>query len=111
MSRTSPVLDSRARERLICYNPLFGKLMLTSAQQPLEVRVRDLSGAGIGFQADRPVPVGQDVVVRLSKSSAGSVIRFNARIVHCQQTSEQSWHIGCQLTEHALDAILDYLVS
>jgi hypothetical protein len=110
MSRDALSLDLRERERLCCHQRLFGKLMLPSVEQPLEVRVRDLSGTGIGFQAASPVEVGQNVTVRLSKSPAASVIRFTAKIVHCNHVGE-NWNIGCQLTEQTLDTILDYLVS
>jgi hypothetical protein len=106
----TPVLESRKRERLLCHTPLFGKLTVPSLPKPLDATVCNISGTGIGFQTAQSIDVGQHLLVRLSRSPAGSIIRFSAKVVHCGQADEHCWNIGCEFTEETMEAILEYLV-
>jgi hypothetical protein len=106
----TPVLESRKRERLLCHSPLLGKLTVPSSAQPLDATVCNLSGTGIGFQTAQLIPVGQQVIVRLHRSPAGSVIRFSAKVAHCSQAGEHCWNIGCEFAEETMDTIVEYLV-
>jgi len=59
-------------------------------------RIRDISTLGVGLFVDREIAPGTRLVVELARRKPVSPLRTLARVVHCQQQSNTSWHIGCQ---------------
>ena len=76
-----PFMNRRDADR-IALTPAYSSVavMPDEAESPLDGHVYDISGKGLRFEVDEPLPVGAAIVLEL-QLPAGSPIRATARVV------------------------------
>ena len=72
-------------------------------------RIRDISLLGVGLLLDREIAPGTRIVVELARRKPSTPLRLLARVVHCQQQSNTTWHIGCQFDSALRDEDVEAL--
>jgi PilZ domain len=101
----------RKTARLPCSSSLTASLFLPGAGKRLDIWVLDLSAKGVGVMAWEDIEVGEEVIIRLKRTPAISMIPFHARVIHCTAENECGFRIGCEFTEPIDSVLWEYLIS
>jgi hypothetical protein len=104
-------LMRRKSGRLPCSSSLTGTLFLPKTGKSLDVWILDLSTNGVGVMASENIPVGQDVIVRLKRTKAISLIPFEAQILHCTTESDCCFRVGCKFKTTIDPVLWEYLIG
>jgi hypothetical protein len=105
------LMQRRQTARLPCSSSLTGSLFLPAVAKRLDIWVLDLSAKGVGVMASEIIEVGQEVIIRLKRTEAISMIPFRARVIHCTGETSYGFHIGCQFTEPIDSVLWEYLIG
>jgi hypothetical protein len=82
------------------------ELVLISHEGDVDGTMIDVSGQGLSFHLDRPLPVGASI--RAVINFDGRVIPTTATVRHCTQDSDDRYRVGCAITNvapHHQDAL------
>jgi hypothetical protein len=104
-------LARRSKRRLPCSSLLTGTLFLPQTYMTWDVWIDDLSTTGVGVMASENIEVGQEVIIRLKRTKAISMIPFRAQVIHCTMESECCVRIGCQFEEPIDSVLWEYLIG
>ena len=104
-------LMRRKNRRQTCHSSLTGSLFRPGTLKTMDVWVVDLSTVGVGVIASVDVAVGEDVIIKLKRTKAISMIPFHASVLHCTSESECCVRIGCRFKEPIDPVLWEYLIG
>ena len=76
---------------------------------PMEAQLRDISTTGIGLTLCYPFRAGTYLAVDL-KNQQGESRTWLTKVVHAQDQTDGSWHVGCEFVKHLSESDLDVMI-
>jgi hypothetical protein len=96
--------DRRKYPRRSCAPDAFGFLFTDLEDDPLHVRLCDVSKGGIAVEIGRPIPAERVVLIDLPARPGALACGAMARVVRCHQLPGGEYLIGCALFRELNDA-------